>query len=230
MSLKIFTINPGSTSTKIALFEDDEKVFVENVSHDSAELEKFAEISDQLAYRRDTITELLSAESISLDDVDAFVGRGGGLLPVEGGIYRVGEILLEHAKTAKNGVHHPAELGSQLADELAKRYEKPAFVVNPPDTDELCDLARMTGVKGMYRRVHLHALNLKETAIRHANKLGREYEECNFVVCHLGGGLSVSAHKKGRMIDGNDIVGGEGPMAPHSLRSSAGIRAHKILL
>jgi butyrate kinase len=115
---------------------------------------------------------------------------------------------------ARNGVQHPAQLGSQLAHEFALKYNKPAFVVNPPDTDELCDLARMTGVKGIYRNVHLHALNLKETAIRHAASMGKKYEECCFIVCHIGGGISVSAHDHGRMIDGNDIVGGEGPMAP----------------
>ncbi|MBE6113941.1 MAG: butyrate kinase, partial [Erysipelotrichaceae bacterium] len=96
----------------------------------------------------------------------------------------------------------------------SKKYGKPAFVVNPPDTDELCDLARVTGIKGVYRNVHLHALNLKETAIRHAESQGKKYEECNFVVCHIGGGISISAHEKGLMIDGTDIVGGEGPMAP----------------
>ena len=101
-----------------------------------------------------------------------------------------------------------------LANEFATAYGKPAFVVKPPDTDELCELARMTGIKGVYRNVHLHALNLKETAIRHSENNGRKYDECNYVVCHIGGGISISAHEKGKMIDGTDIVGGEGPMAP----------------
>ena len=109
---------------------------------------------------------------------------------------------------------HPANLGPTLARRFAETNGGRAFVVNPPDTDELCGPARMTGVKGVYRHVHLHALNLKETAIRHAATLGRSYEDCDFVVCHIGGGISISAHNHGRMIDGNDIVGGEGPMAP----------------
>jgi butyrate kinase len=211
---KIFTINPGSTSTKIGLFEGEKALFVENVSHDADKLAEFANISEQLPYRRDTINAILEEKGIDLSDVDAFVGRGGGLMAVEGGVYDVGEILLDHARRGANGVQHPAQLGSQLAHEFALKYNKPAFVVNPPDTDELCDLARMTGVKGIYRNVHLHALNLKETAIRHAASMGKKYEECCFIVCHIGGGISVSAHDHGRMIDGNDIVGGEGPMAP----------------
>ena len=109
---------------------------------------------------------------------------------------------------------HYARPGLGLDRQLAARYGKPAFVVNPPDTDELCDLARVTGVRGVYRHVHLHALNLKETAIRHAASLGRRYEELDLIVCHIGGGISVSAHHDGRMVDGFDIVGGEGMMAP----------------
>lgn len=211
---KIFTINPGSTSTKIGLFEGEKCVFSENVAHDAAVLKEYATISDQLPYRRDTINELLEKNNVDLSDVDAFVGRGGGLMAMEGGVYEVNETLLDHAKRGANGVQHPANLGSQIANEFAAKYGKPAFVVNPPDTDELCDLARVTGVKGVYRNVHLHALNLKETAIRHAASEGKKYEDRNYIVCHIGGGISVSAHQKGMMIDGNDIVGGEGPMAP----------------
>ena len=214
MSYKIFTVNPGSTSTKIALFEDDKTLFSKTVDHDAAKLKEFKDITEQIPYRRETIIKELEAANISLEDVDAYVGRGGGLLPVEGGVYKVNDILLDHAYRGANGVTHPAQLGSCIANEFARQYDKPCFVVNPPDTDELIDEARMTGIKDVYRHVHLHALNLKETAIRHAESQGKKYEEQNYVVCHLGGGLSVSAHKKGMMIDGNDIVGGEGPMAP----------------
>ncbi|HRF47311.1 MAG TPA: butyrate kinase [Anaerolineales bacterium] len=214
MAETIFVINPGSTSTKVGLFRGDEIVFQANVEHSAAELKSFGSISDQLPYRRDTILNQLAERGITLDDVDAFVGRGGGLLPVEGGVYAIGPTLIDHARRGANGVQHPAQLGSQLADELAKRHHKPAYVVNPPDTDEFCDLARMTGIKGVYRRCHLHALNLKETALRHAATIGRRYEDCNFIVCHIGGGISISAHEKGRMIDGNDIVGGDGPLTP----------------
>lgn len=212
--MKIFTINPGSTSTKIALIQDDTVLFSKNVSHDAARLAEFDGISAQLPYRKETILQILEENNISLDDADAFVGRGGGLIAMEGGVYRVNDLILDHATRGANGIQHPAQLGPQLANEFSVRYNKPAFVVNPPDVDELQDLARMTGIKGVYRIIHLHALNLKETAIRHAASLGKAYEDCNFIVCHIGGGVSVSAHKNGKMIDGYDIVGGEGPMAP----------------
>jgi len=212
--IKIFAVNPGSTSTKIALFNGTEKIFSENVSHDANELDKYQTIAGQLEYRMNTIEKILEKHNVNLEDVDAYVGRGGGLIAMEGGTYEIDNLILDHAKSGANGVQHPAMLGPQIADSFAVKYGKKAYVVNPPDVDELQDLARMTGIKGVYRSVHLHALNLKETAIRHAEKNGKEYSECNYIVCHIGGGISISAHKNGKMIDGFDIVGGEGPMAP----------------
>ncbi len=215
MSYRVFAINPGSTSTKVAMFDGDKCIFSKNVAHDASELAKYPAMSDQLPYRRDMILSLLAEEGLTLDGVDVFVGRGGGLLSVEGGTYEIDDLILDHARNCANGVVHPATLGPQLANEFARQYGAKAFVVNPPDTDELQDLARMTGIKGVYRTVHMHALNLKETAIHHSKHvLGKKYEESNLVVCHIGGGISVSAHREGRMIDGYDIVGGEGPMAP----------------
>lgn len=211
---RVLVINPGSTSTKVGLFDGERAVFTVNVAHEASELAKFAGVSDQLPYRVGLIEQALAENGVELASIDAFVGRGGGLLPLPGGTYEVDDVLLDHATRGANGVQHPAQLGPQIAHAFAGRVGKPAFVVNPPDTDELCDEARMTGVRGVYRHVHLHALNLKETAIRHAASAGRAYEECRFVVCHIGGGISVSAHDRGRMVDGADIVGGEGPMAP----------------
>lgn len=213
-SWRVLVINPGSTSTKVGLFDGERAVFTVNVAHEASELAKFAGVSDQLPYRVGLIEQALAENGVELASIDAFVGRGGGLLPLPGGTYEVDDVLLDHATRGANGVQHPAQLGPQIARAFAGRVGKPAFVVNPPDTDELCDEARMTGVRGVYRHVHLHALNLKETAIRHAASAGRAYEECRFVVCHIGGGISVSAHDRGRMVDGADIVGGEGPMAP----------------
>lgn len=212
---KILTLNPGSTSTKIALFQGGECLYSQNVSHDAKELDQYETLSEQLPYRRDMILGLLNEAGITLDDVDVFVGRGGGLVSMEGGTYEVTDLMLEHARTCANGVIHPAALGSQLAHEFADKYGARAMVVNPPDVDELQDLARMTGIQGVNRIIHLHALNLKETAIRHSkNVMKRRYEDCNYIVCHIGGGISVSAHRRGKMVDGYDIVGGEGPMAP----------------
>lgn len=214
MEYRVLTVNPGSTSTKVGYFQGEKEIFSVNVSHDAGKLKEFHTISEQLPYRKQTIMDALKEANVDLSEVDAFVGRGGGLLAVEGGTYEVNDILLDHAVKGANGVAHPAQLGSQIAHEFAVQYQKPCFVVNPPDTDELTLYARMTGIKGVYRNVHLHALNLKETAIRHSNKNGWKYEDKNYVVCHIGGGISISAHEKGKMIDGNDIVGGEGPMAP----------------
>ena len=211
---KVLAINPGSTSTKVGLFEGDRAIFARTVEHDPARLDEFASLSDQLGYRRDCIMEMLKEYGVRLGDIDAFVGRGGGLLSLVGGTYRTNETLIDHARNNANGVIHPANLGSLLAFEFGQECAKPSFVVNPPDTDEFCDAARVTGLKGAYRKSHLHALNLKETAIRHATSQGTRYDQQNYVACHLGGGLSVCAHEHGRVIDGNDIVGGSGPMSP----------------
>lgn len=211
---RILTINPGSTSTKIAYFQGEECRFEKNISHEANELAKFEHTHQQLDYRKSLIEDCLDEAGISILDLQAIVGRGGGLLPLEGGVYTVDEKLLHDARTCANGVEHPANLGAQLADLFAHQAHCPAFVVNPPDTDEYQLPARLTGVKSIYRASHLHALNLKETALQHAKKRGEIYEEVNYIVCHIGGGISVSAHRKGKMIDGIDIAGGEGPMAP----------------
>ena len=210
---KVFAINPGSTSTKIAMFEGEKEVFSKNVSHDAEKLKEFKEISDQFDYRKETILKELAEAGQTLEGVDAFSARGGGLVNVEGGVYKVGEKLLEHARIGYT-VKHPATLGAQLADAFAKEYGGAAFVVNPPDVDEFTDVARVTGLKGIYRESRIHALNHKEIGIRFAEKLGKKYEDLNLIICHIGGGISVTAHKHGKMVDSNDIANGDGPMAP----------------
>lgn len=212
-SYKVFAINPGSTSTKIAMFEGDREVFSKNVSHDAEKLKEFKEISDQFDYRKETILKELAEAGQTLEGVDAFSARGGGLVNVEGGVYKVGEKLLEHARVGYT-VKHPATLGAQLADAFAKEYGGVAFVVNPPDVDEFTDVARVTGLKGIYRESRIHALNQKEIGIRYAAKLGKKYEDLNLIICHIGGGISVTAHNHGKMVDSNDIANGDGPMAP----------------
>lgn len=211
---KVLAINPGSTSTKIAVFKGEEKLFSENVSHEADELAKYKEVSDQLEFRLGMIRDMLKEQKIDLSDLDAVVGRGGGLMASEGGVYAINDILYDHAVRGANGVQHPAQLGPQIAKAFADEYGCPAYVVNPPDTDEVIPVARMTGIKGVLRHVHTHALNQKETAIVHSKKMGVKYEDMNYVVCHIGGGTSITAHQHGKMIDGNDIVGGDGPMTP----------------
>lgn len=213
MKKRIFAINPGSTSTKIALFDNDTAIYSKNITHDSEQLNQFPEISDQYEFRKDAIVTALMDAEFSLDTVDAFVGRGGGTCSVESGVYTINEKMLEDAQSGKY-VKHPANLGSQLARGFAALYHKPSFVVNPPDTDEFCDLARVTGLKGVYRESKIHTLNQKEIGIRYAARMAKTYGEMNLIICHIGGGISVTAHKKGKMIDSNDIAQGDGPMAP----------------
>ena len=210
---RIFAINPGSTSTKIALFENEDEIFSVNVTHDAAKLAEFPEIRDQLPYRKETILGEVEKHGETLNGIDAFVGRGGGLVSLEGGTYSVNEQLLEHARVGFT-VKHPATLGSQLAYNFAQTYGGKAYVVNPPDVDEFEPLARVSGMADVYRESRIHALNQKEIGIRYASKIGKRYEDINLVIAHIGGGVSVTAHKKGRMVDSNDIVNGDGPMAP----------------
>ncbi len=210
---RLFVINPGSTSTKIALFENERELFSANVSHDAAKLNEFPEIRDQFPYRKETILSELGKNNISLDGIDAFVGRGGGLVGLISGTYGINETLLHHSRIGFT-VKHPATLGSQLAYDFACAYGGEAFVVNPPDVDELDIVARVTGLSDVARESRGHPLNQKEVAIRYAAEIGRPYEELNLVVSHMGGGVSVTAHKKGRMVDSTDVINGDGPMAP----------------
>ena len=210
---RIFAINPGSTTTKIALFENDREMFSASVSHDAAKLKEFSEISDQLPYRREAIMSELAKRNISLEGIAAFVGRGGGLVGLTGGTYTVNEILLHHARIGFT-VKHPATLGSRLADEFAVTYGGKAFVVNPPDVDEFDLIARVSGLSDVDRESRIHALNQKEVGIRYAHDIGKHYEDLNLVISHIGGGVSVTAHRKGLMVDSNDIINGDGPMAP----------------
>jgi len=213
MSNKILTINPGSTSTKVALFEDEKLVFKENISHDAAVLEKYQSAIDQFEYRKQTILNALKDHSINISDCDAVAGRGGGQSPCEGGIYEVNELMIEDSLLRKYD-DHPACLGCLLANDLASKCNAKAYIVNPPTTDEFQLNARITGIKGVFRVSKVHALNHKETAIRVATDMELKYEQSNFIIAHIGGGVSVAAHKKGKIIDCNDIVGGDGPMAP----------------
>jgi len=216
---KIFVINPGSTSTKISLFENMECLFTTSIFHDSSVLRSFASINDQLGYRMELIWKFLEEKGIDLTGIDAVVGRGGGAYSVVSGTYLVDELLLADNKAIKSGVQHASVLGIQMAQEVHKRYGGTMFMVDPPMVDEFCDLARVSGVDGIYRKARNHVLNLKAAGRIHAESMGRRYEECNFVICHIDGGISITAHEKGRMIDGNDASGGEGPFTPTRMGS-----------
>lgn len=211
---KVFTLSPGSTSTKLAVFENNNIIFKANVAHNPEKLKTFEEISDQLAYRKETILLELEKANVSLSHMDAFAAYSGGLESMVGGIYPVNEMILKHSREGRT-VKHPAILGAQLVHAFSEEYGAPAYLVNPPDVDEFQELSRITGLKGIYRESRVHVLNQKEVAMRYAQELGKEYEKCNFVVCHVGGGLSITAQKQGFIIDGNDVLNGDGPMAPN---------------
>ncbi len=214
MSYKIFTISPGSTSTKCAVFEDSKCLFRENISHEPEVLNQFPTVNSQRPFRVGVVMAVLHSHGFQLRDMDAFAAYSGGLESTSGGIFPVNQKMLVDAMSGRIA-DHPAVLGSQIIGEFATALGKPAYVIDPPDVDEFDDIARISGIRGIYRESHVHVLNQKEVARRMAAELGKKYEECNFIVCHIGGGLSIAAHKQGRMVDANDVVNGDGPMAPN---------------
>lgn len=213
MQYRILTLSPGSTSTKVGVFEGGKALMHENIRHSPAELAHFDRAADQLDFRTKTVTDALDRAGIDLESIDAFSGYCGGMGPTVGGIFRIDEKVCDHVLNC--GMNHPAILGAPILFVLASKTGKPAFAVNQPDTDELEDVARITGYPGVYRKSHVHCLNQKECAIRCAAELGMGYEEGNFIVAHVGGGLSVACHEHGRMVDTNDVLEGSGPFAPN---------------
>jgi butyrate kinase len=211
--MRIFVVNPGSTSTKIAVFEDEKPVFEKTVRHSTEELQNFKSIVDQYGFRVGVIEKELASNGFSLEGFDAFVGRGGALHPIESGTYIVNEDMLEDLKTCRYD-EHASNLGALIVSDLAKKVGKDAYVVDPPVVDEMDVLARYTGLKGIERITRWHALNQKAIARRCARDMGKKYEECNFVIAHLGGGISIAAHKMGRTIDVNNCLNGDGPFSP----------------
>lgn len=214
MQQRLLIINPGSTSTKIAVYDDDSPLFAETLRHSAADLARFRDVAAQFPFRRDLILEALEAHGVSLSSLTAVVGRGGLLRPVRGGTYRVDAAMLAELSRAAHG-EHASNLGALLAHEIAQAAGGvPAFIVDPVVVDELEPVARLTGLPEMPRRSVFHALNQKAVARRAAADLGRAYTEVNLVVVHLGGGISVGAHRRGRVVDVNNALDGEGPMAP----------------
>ncbi|QWT17179.1 butyrate kinase [Collinsella sp. zg1085] len=213
MTHTILTLSPGSTSTKVAVFRDSEAVFRCNITHPADELAAFDFAVDQFDYRYQTILTTLEAQGVALEDIDAFSGYCGAMGPTVGGIFAIDQKVCNHVMNS--GVNHPAVLGAPLLFALAQLHGKPAYAVNQPDTDELADVARITGYPGVYRKSHVHCLNQKECALRAAQAQGKSYAQANIIVAHVGGGLSVAAHEQGRMVDANDVLEGSGPFAPN---------------
>lgn len=208
---RIFTINPGSTSTKLALFENDTKLLETSVSHDASVLNSFPDVNDQFDYRMDVISRFVEDNDIELDNIDAFVGRGGGCKPVPHGTYEVDDNLLTDIRNNVARTIHPSILGVQLAYAMKERYGGRVFMVDPTCMDEYSDVARVTGVKGLERRTESHALNLRGTAMKHCKLHGMEHDKARLIVAHIDGGITIAAHENGRQVDCNQGAGGEGP-------------------
>lgn len=209
----ILVINPGSTSTKVAVYEDYKELFSENISHSIDQLGKYKRIVDQKDFRRELINDVLKKRDIDDKKLNAVVGRGGLLKPIPSGTYKVNARMLEDLNSGLQG-EHASNLGGILAYDIASPLKIPAFIVDPVVVDELNDTARITGIAEIKRRSIFHALNHKYTARLAAQKLGKEYDDVNLIVAHLGGGISIAAHCKGKVIDVNNALNGEGPITP----------------
>ena len=206
---KILVMNLGSTSTKVAYYEDEKSVYSENIDHPADEIKKFATFWDQEEYRLDLIRKFLKEHNIKLEDLDAIVSRGGHTKPLVSGAYKVVPEMLEQQKSGKWG-QHPADLGSKMAYSLSKGVKATALIVDPPITDEFEPVARISGHPLFQRRSSFHALSHKATAKRYAKENNTKYEDLNLIVVHLGGGISVAPHKKGKMVDGDNALEGDG--------------------
>lgn len=209
--MKIFVINPGSTSTKLAVYEDEKQLWTHHIRHTAEELAVFAHINEQYDFRRERIATVLHEAGIDCH-FDAVIGRGGLLHPTPGGIYRVNEKMKQDLRDAVQ--EHACNLGAFLADDWASRFGCQAYIADPVVVDEFDERSRWTGLPQIERQSIFHALNSKAVARRYAAENGTRYEDIDVIVTHLGGGISVSAHKHGRVIDVNNALDGEGPFSP----------------
>lgn len=210
---RILVINPGSTSTKIGVFDNERSIFEKTIRHDTEEIKQYKSIIDQYEFRKQTILAALDEEGINISKLSAVCGRGGLLRPIEGGTYRVNEQMLTDLRKGYSG-QHASNLGGILAHEIATALNIPAFIVDPVVVDELDPIARISGFSLIERKSIFHALNQKAVARRVAKQLGKTYEEVNLIVAHMGGGITVGAHKQGRVVDVNNGLDGEGPFSP----------------
>ncbi|MDR2815781.1 MAG: butyrate kinase [Proteiniphilum sp.] len=211
---RILVINPGSTSTKIAIFQQEKVIFLKTIKHSLEVLSKFSRITDQFGYRKEVIYEELKNADIPLETIDAVIGRGGLVKPIDSGVYRVNEAMKNDLLECNRG-EHASNLGGLIAADIAKMLPSAeAFIADPVVVDELDPLARYAGHPAFERISVFHALNQKAIARSHANSIMKKYEELNLIVVHLGGGITVGAHRKGRVIDVNQGLDGDGPFSP----------------
>ena len=213
MSIKSLIINPGSTSTKIGVFEDETLLFEETLRHTTEEIASYASIVDQKDFRKEIITNLLASKNFDMKSLNVVVGRGGMLKPIPGGTYAVTDDLLNDLKIGKQG-QHASNLGGILAREIGDSLGIPSYIVDPVVVDELEPISRYSGVPELPRTSVFHALNQKAVAKRYAKEQGRAYDTMNLIVVHMGGGVSVGAHKEGRVIDIFNALDGDGAFSP----------------
>ena len=216
---KMLVINPGSTSTKVSYFENERNVYTQSIFHDAPELLAYPTVNDQIPLRRRVVEDFVRGHGLRMEDMDAFVGRGGSAYPQAAGVMEIDQALVRDTAAGVGGSDHPAKLGVMLAYALCREYGGRMYTVNPTNVDELCDYARPTGIAGVYRRAQTHVLNQKGIAAIHARKLGKKYQDCNFIVSHIDGGITVTAHARGKMIDSTEGAGGDGPFTPTRLGS-----------
>ncbi len=209
---RILVINPGSTSTKISIYENEKELFTSNISHSKLELDPFRRVWDQYEFRKKLIKDLLERNYIKPESLSAVVGRGGLFRPVVSGTYKVNELMIEDGRKAYGG-EHPANLGAVLAFGIGWDFHIPAFIVDPPSVDEFEEISRYTGLPEIPRKSIFHALNVKATARLAAKDLGKKIDQANLIVAHLGGGVTVAALKKGKTIDANNALQ-SGPYTP----------------
>jgi butyrate kinase len=210
----ILAVNPGSTSTKIAVYINTKVVFLKSIQHSSEELKRFNRISDQFEFRRDIIIEELKTAKIEIDKIQIVIGRGGLVKPIKSGVYAVNDAMKKDLLEGVLG-QHASNLGGLIADDIARLLPNAkAYIADPVVVDELEDVARITGLPQMRRISIFHALNQKATARSYSRLLNRRYEDLNLIIAHMGGGISIGAHKNGRVIDVNQALDGEGPFSP----------------
>ncbi|SET59891.1 butyrate kinase [Salinibacillus kushneri] len=212
-NFRILVINPGSTSTKMGVFDQTQCIFEKTIRHSSEEIQSFSKLIEQYDFRKQTILEHLDYEGINISKLDAVCGRGGLLRPIQGGTYAVNNQMIKDLKDGFNG-EHASNLGGIIAHEIATGLNIPAFIVDPVVVDELDDLARYSGIPEIPRKSIFHALNQKAVARKVAEDLKQNYENTRLIVTHMGGGVTVGAHKQGRVIDVNNGLHGDGPFSP----------------
>ena len=211
--MKILVINPGATSTKIAVFDEDQQLYKLGIDHSAEELNQFDRVIDQADYRKTAILDAITAAGYKLADFDAVCGRGGLYRPIPSGTYAVNDNMVKDCTIGVQG-QHASNLGGLIAREIGDELGIPSYIVDPVVIDEMADVARYAG-HPLFQRVSIfHALNQKAVAKRFAKEQGKKYEELNLIVCHMGGGVSIGAHMKGSVVDTQNALDGEGPFSP----------------